>query len=351
MADFYFEHPWWLLVLAILPLAWWLRRRQPVAALVIPFAGVWWKRTLVQPTRGPAMLMSAGLMVLVIALAGPQRTETYFETQQEGHDVILAIDLSGSMLAEDYELKGERINRLQAIKPVIQAFIDNRPHDRIGLVVFAGRAYTLAPPTFDHAWLARQVERLKIGMMEDGTAIGDGLGVALTRLEHHPVANPATPTPTNSATPLAQPSSHGFVILLTDGSNNRGLMTPRQSTEIAKLRGVKVYTIGAGKDGSVPFPIFDAMGKKMGYRRILADLDENALRNIAKETGGQYFRADNSSAISASFKAIDDSQRTKFELKVQRPHDFFGWFTGAAAILIVIAALLARPPLRQEVTA
>jgi Ca-activated chloride channel family protein len=348
MAGFYLEDPWWLLALAVLPLVLWRRRAQPVSTLVIPFAGAWYKPTLIQPSRMPAILVSAGLVVLVLALARPQRLETYSETRQEGHDLMLSIDLSGSMLAEDFELAGERINRLQAIKPVIQAFINDRPHDRIGLVVFAGKAYTLAPPTFDHEWLARQIERLKIGAMEDGTALGDGLGLALSRLVPSDKPDPAAPA---AEAKDAKPAQKGFVILMTDGSSNKGLLTPMQAAEIAKARGITVYTIGAGKGGSAPFPIFDEMGKKMGYRRIPSDLDEKTLQEIAKATGGGYFRADNTTAVTTSFKAIDASQRTKFDSKVQRPRDFFLWFIGASAVLILWGALLARPPLQQEVTA
>lgn len=350
MFGFFLEDPWWLLALAVLPLVIWKRRAQPVSTLVIPFAGAWYKPALVQSSRLPAFLVSTGLVVLVLALARPQRLETYAETRQEGHDLMLSIDLSGSMLAEDFELNGERINRLQAIKPVIQAFINDRPHDRIGLVVFAGKAYTLAPPTFDHAWLARQIERLKIGAMEDGTALGDGLGLALSRLvSKNPDDN--APKPDDPSRDAKAPVQKGFVILMTDGSSNKGLLTPAQAAEIAKARGITVYTIGAGKDGLAPFPIFDALGQKMGYRRIPSDLDEKTLKEIAAATGGGYFRADNTTTVSTSFKAIDASQRTKFDTKVQRPRDFFLWFLAAAAIFILWGALLARPPLQTEVTA
>ena len=155
----------------------------------------------------------AGLVLLVIALARPQKVEDRREIRAEGYDLILSIDLSGSMLAEDYEVGGERLNRLQAIKPVIQSFINERPNDRIGIVIFSGRAYTLAPLTFDHLWLGRQIERLKIGLIEDGTAIGDGLGVALTRLEQ-------------AARSKGGNRKGAFVILMTDGANNRGALTP-----------------------------------------------------------------------------------------------------------------------------
>jgi Ca-activated chloride channel family protein len=341
MEDFLLKNPWWLLVALILPLAMWLRSRQPVAAILVPFAGAWWKPTLlVQPARMPAILLSAGLVVLAVAMARPQKLETIVDPRQEGHELMLAIDLSGSMLAEDFERGGERINRLEAIKPVIKAFIDNRPSDRIGLVVFAGRAYTLAPPTFDHEWLNQQVEKLRIGLMEDGTAIGDGLGVALSRLEHLKTAP--------DGTVVTEKATHGFVILLSDGGNNKGLLKPKQSAAIAKARGITVYTIGAGKDGSAPFPIFDEMGAKIGYRRILADLDEPALKDIAETTGGQYFRVDNTEAVSTSFKAIDQSERTQFKALIRRPRDLHLWFLAAGFGLIVWAALLANAAERKE---
>src|SRR6185503_11985943 len=164
--------------------------------------------------RWPIMLAFTGLMLLICALARPQRIEDKREVRSEGYDIILSVDLSTSMRAEDYEKGGERINRLQAIKPVIQAFIERRPTDRIGIVLFSGRAYTMAPLTFDHDWLARQLERVKIGMIEDGTAIGDGLGVALTRLEQ-------------AKREAGGKRIGAFIVLLTDGANNRGSLSPQ----------------------------------------------------------------------------------------------------------------------------
>src|ERR1043165_8174763 len=162
---------------------------------------------------------------------------------------MLAVDLSTSMRAEDYEKGGERINRLQAIKPVIQAFIDNRPTDRIGIVLFSGRAYTMAPLTFDHNWLSRQLSRVRIGMIEDGTPIGDGLGVSLPRLEQ-------------AKRDSAGKRMGAFVVLMTDGANNRGALQPQQAAELAKSRGIPVYTIGSGKEGYVPVPVYHANNRK-----------------------------------------------------------------------------------------
>jgi len=164
MKDYAFHDPLWLLALLILPLLIWVRGRRGAPVLVVPFAAAWHRPSLIPTSRWPAALALTGLILLIGALARPQIVEDKREVKQQGYDLMLAIDLSGSMLAEDYERGGERINRLQAIKPIIQAFIKQRTSDRIGMVVFSGRAYTLAPLTFDHDWLERQVERLKLGI-------------------------------------------------------------------------------------------------------------------------------------------------------------------------------------------
>src|SRR5215212_3348493 len=285
------KDPIWLIALAALPLLAWMRGRRRVPVLLVPFAAAWHRPSLTAPSRWPVALAFVGLALLIAALARPQRVEDKREVNSQGYDIMLAIDLSTSMRAEDFEKDGERINRLQAIKPVIQAFIERRPTDRIGIVLFSGRAYTMAPLTFDHAWLGRQLGRVRIGMIEDGTAIGDGLGVALTRLEQ------------------AKRDSGGkrmgaFIVLMTDGANNRGALQPQQAAELAKSRGIPVYTIGAGKEGRVPVPVYDDNNRKMGYRRMLSDLDEGALRQIADTTGGKFFRASDTDTIETAFKTI-----------------------------------------------
>jgi len=285
------------------------------------------------------IIAAIGLILVITALARPQRVEDRHEVNTKGYDIMLAIDLSGSMLAEDYEDRGDRINRLQAIKPVIQAFIKDRPTDRIGIVVFSGKAYTMAPLTFDHDWLERQTERLKIGLIEDGTAIGDGLGIALTRLEQ------------------AQRQENGlrqgaFVVLLTDGANNRGALAPDQAAIIAKSRGVPVYTIGAGQSGIVPMPVFDDKGNKIGLRRMLSDLDENSLRNIADTTGGYYFRAADSDTVKGAFAAIDKAKKIEFQSKSYLiTTELFYWPATPGLFALLMGALLARQPWRKEVGA
>jgi Ca-activated chloride channel family protein len=333
-ADYQFADPLWLLALFLLPLLVWIRGRRGAPVLIVPFAAAWHRPSIIPTSRWPAVLAMIGLVLLIVALARPQIVEDKREVKQQGYDLMLAIDLSGSMLSEDYERDGERINRLQAIKPVIQAFINQRTSDRIGLVVFAGRAYTLAPLTFDHNWLARQVERLKINMVgfEDGTAIGDGLGIALTRLEQ-------------AKREEGSKRKGAFIVLLTDGANNRGVLTPEQATGIARSRGVPVYTVGAGRDGLVPMPVFDDNGNKIGYRRAISDLDENALHQISEATGAKFFRAADSDTIEKAFAAIDKTQKIEFQAKSYLlTTELFHWFVIPGGALLFLGALSALPP-------
>lgn len=328
--------PLWLLALIALPVLVWLRGRRRVPVLLVPFAAAWHRPSLVAPSRWPVALAFAGLAALIVALARPQQIEDKREVRSEGYDIMLAIDLSTSMRAEDFERAGERINRLQAIKPVIQAFIDRRPNDRIGIVLFSGRAYTMAPLTFDHNWLARQLERVKIGMIEDGTAIGDGLGVALTRLEQAKRENSGKRV-------------GAFVVLMTDGANNRGAMLPAQAAEIAKSRGIPVYTIGSGKDGFVPVPIIDDAGRRVGTRRMVSDLDEGALREIAAITGGKFFRVADTDTIESAFKAIDRAQKIEFQAKSYMiSTELFWWFAAPGLAALALAAMFIRPLWRKE---
>jgi Ca-activated chloride channel family protein len=334
-----FHDPLWLLALLALPIVIWLRGRRRVSVLLVPFAASWHRPSLTSQSRWPVSLGMVGLALLIVALARPQRVEDKREVRSEGYDIILSVDLSTSMRAEDYERNGERLNRLQAIKPVIQAFIDRRTTDRIGVVLFSGRAYTLAPLTFDHEWLARQLERVRIGMIEDGTAIGDGLGVALTRLEQ-------------TRREMGGRRIGAFIVLLTDGANNRGSLSPQQAAEIAKTRGVPVYTIGAGKDGYVPVPVYDDANRKMGYRRMLSDIDEGSLREMAETTGGKFFRATDTDTIESAFRAIDKAQKIEFQAKSYMvTTELFWWIAVPGLSLLALSALLARPVWRTEALA
>ncbi len=332
LTSYTLHDPWWLLALLVLPTVMWIRGRRGAPVLIVPFAAAWHRPSLISSSRWPVALATVGLVLLIVALARPQIVEDKREVKQQGYDLMLAIDLSGSMLAEDYERDGEAINRLQAIKPIIQAFVHQRVNDRIGMVVFSGRAYTLAPLTFDHDWLEHQVERLKIGMIEDGTAIGDGLGIALTRLEQAKRSD-------------GNKRKGAFVVLMTDGANNRGLLTPEQATEIAKSRAIPVYTIGAGKDGLVRMPVFDDNGNKIGYRRAVSDLDEGALHTMSEATGGKFFRALDIDTAEKAFAAIDAAQKIEFQAKSYLlTTELFAWCAIPGAALLFLGALAAMPP-------
>jgi Ca-activated chloride channel family protein len=322
--------PLWLLALLAIPLLIWMRGRARVPVLLVPFAAAWHRSSLAS-SHWTAGFAVAGLALVVGALARPQRIEDKREVRSQGYDIMLAVDLSGSMLSEDYEKGGERINRLQAIKPVIQAFIDRRTSDRIGVVVFSSQAYTLAPLTTDHEWLSRQIERVKIGLIKDGTAIGDALGVALTRLDQ-------------SGRVTGGKRKGAFIVLLTDGANNMGSISPMQSAQLAKARGIPIYTIGAGRDGLVPYPNFDENGKKVSYSWIAADLDEDALRDIAQTTGGKFFRAADTGTIESAFQSIDSTEKIEFQAKSYLlTTELFSWLAVPGLALFGAGAWLSRP--------
>lgn len=329
MSQFIFQDPLWLFALLLIPIVVWMRGRRRVPVLVVPFASSWHRTSFTAVSRWPEILAAIGIALLIVALARPQSVHDKREIRSEGYDLMLAIDISSSMLAEDYEKNGQPINRLQAVKPVIQAFIEERSNDRIGLVVFSGRAYTMAPLTFDHDWLARQTERIQTGIIEDGTAIGDGLGVALTRLEQ-------------AAHEEGGRRKGAFVVLLTDGANNKGTLTPAQAAEIAKARGIPVYTIGAGKDGYVRRPVI-VDGRKLGYERMWSDLDEGALHDIADSTGGHFYRADDNRTIKSAFDAINRSRKIEFKAKTYLiTTELFAWCAIPGIGLLFLGALFRR---------
>ncbi len=325
---FQFAYPHWFWVLLVLPLIAWLRGRRPSVAMAVPFAGFWHRPTILPTRQLPLIFFYAGLAAVIFALARPQVLNDRREIKREGYDLMLAIDLSGSMLAEDYERGNQRINRLEAIRPVISSFIRDREGDRIGLVVFSGRAYTMSPLTFDHAWLEKQVDRLKVGLLEDGTAIGDGLAVALSRLEQKQHTE-------------GERRKGAFVVLLTDGASNRGILPPLDAATIAQSRGVPVYTIGAGREGIVPMPVFDDEGRKVGYQRVRSDLDEDTLIKIANMTSGQYFRAHDNRTVEAAFSAIDTAQKIEFQASVTvEAEELYPWPCTFGVALILLGAWL-----------
>jgi Ca-activated chloride channel homolog len=324
--------PWALALLLVLPLLYWMERRRRSAAAVrypttsvlrrLPHSGRMRLRWLVPALYGVALLL------LIIAVARPQRGRAESQYSGEGIDIMLAVDISGSMLAEDFQLAGQRANRLAVLKSVVKEFISGRGGDRIGLVLFGARAYTQSPLTLDHGWLLGNLDRAEIGMIEDGTAIGSGLATAAGRLE-------------------ASDAKSKVVILLTDGQNNAGKVSPIAAADAAKALGIKVYTIGVGTRGLAPFPARDLFGNKV-YQPMQVDIDEDTLKQIAGKTGGRYFRATDTESLKQIYGEIDRMERTTFTAPRYLDFDeLYPWLLVPALVLLCAEVGLTHTVLRK----
>ncbi|MBI5150703.1 MAG: VWA domain-containing protein [Candidatus Omnitrophica bacterium] len=241
----------------------------------------------------PLVLRAVVLVLVIVALAGPRLVLKETMQHSEGIDIILAIDSSGSMASEDFTVGNERYNRLDIVKKVVNEFVEHRPDDRIGIVTFAALAYTVCPLTTDHAWLAANLQRVRLGMIADGTAIGSAIASSLNRLRN-------------------SKAKSKIIILLTDGVNNAGEIDPLPAAQAAKAVGIKVYAIGAGTKGYVPFPVQDFLGRKV-YQRVLSDLDETILQKIADVTRGKYFRATDTESLRKIYETIDKLEKTEIQ--------------------------------------
>ena len=264
------------------------------------------------------------LSLLIITLARPQLSQSREHSIAQGIDILLVLDISGSMRAEDFA----GANRIQTAKSVINEFLAHRENDRIGLVIFAGESFTLCPLTLDYAVLAELLSDVEIGQLEDGTAIGDALATATHRLH-------------------ASASKTKIVILLTDGENNAGSITPETAARLAASDGIKVYTIGMGKEGGARIPYADTtFGKR--YREVLTYLDEETLKQIANATGGSYFRATDTQSLQQIYAEIDRFEKTKFETINTIVHkEVVGYFLIPAVLLLGIEMLLSNTVLRK----
>lgn len=339
MTGWTFHDPLWLCLLALLPLMALLRRRRSVTALVVPSAAEWHAPGTTPTAAWPVLCVYAGLALLIVAMARPQFLEPMKDHKKSGYDFIIAIDLSTSMYAEDFQRGDVFVNRLQAIKPIISAFINERPDDRIGIVTFAGRAYTFAPLTFDHEWLRKQTSRLSIGLIEDGTAIGDAIGVSLKRLAE-------------GWKETERPREGAFIVLLTDGSSNKGSLDPRQGAKFAADESVAIYTIAAGAEGKVPMPIYDYQGNRTGIEMRESDIDVLLLRDIAETTGGAFFRATDQNGVAEAFEKINQAAKVDFDAPPPLvSHEAFYMFAllGIALMGLGLYAANYRPGQEQAV--
>jgi len=319
-----FAHPYLLLLLLLLPALAWLKGRVGFQPAFL-YSSVQLVRGITGITRSRAgsillKLRWLALSLFILALARPQLGEGETKVTASGIDIVVAIDLSGSMGSEDFELKGQRVNRLGIAKNVLEKFIAKRPNDRIGLVAFARDAYIAAPLTLDHDFLQQNLERLELATPgKDGTAIGSALSAALNRLRDIK-------------------SKSKIVILMTDGQNNAGKVPPLTAAEAAQTLSVKVYTIGVGTRGMAPIPYVDPFGRKR-YAQQPVDIDEATLQQISGRTGGKYYRADKTETLRAIYDEIDRLEKTEVQVKkYQRYREMFPFVVlpGLAALLLEI---------------
>lgn len=267
------------------------------------------------------VLQMAALALLIVAIARPQSTSTSETSNIEGIDIVLAQDVSGSMLARDL-----KPDRLEASKKMAADFVEGRPTDRMGLVVFSGESFTQVPLTTDHGIMLSMLKELKSGMIEDGTAIGDGLATAINRLKDSEAISKV-------------------IILLTDGLNNAGSVDPYTAAELAKLYGIRVYTIGVGSYGTAPYPVQTIFG--MQYQQMKVEIDEKMLTTIANNSGGKYFRATSNQKLSEIYDEIDKLERSKIEVtEFRHVHEEFYPLVALALVLLLVEFLLRKTVFR-----
>lgn len=329
MFGFEFANPkYFLLLILLIPMIVWyiLREKRSHADLQFPslrvfkgikHAGHIWMRHLL------FALEVLAIVLLVIALARPQSSNNWQTYTSEGIDIVLALDISGSMLARDFTP-----DRLEAAKQVATKFILERPQDKIGLVIFAGESFTQCPLTTDQAVLVNLLGEVKSGMIEDGTALGLGLANAVNRLKD-------------------SPAKSKVVILLTDGVNNRGAIAPATAAELAKAFGIRVYTIGVGTYGEAPYPVETPFGVQL--QNVPVEIDEDVLQQIATLTGGKYFRATDNNKLQQIYSEIDQLEKSKIEVKHFSKKNEQYFIFGLLGMCLLIAQALLRYTLLRKI--
>lgn len=313
--DITFDQPWFFTLLVLIPVLviWYVaKNNSQQGAIIISDASARglssWKTSL---RHLPFIIRLLAIACIITALAKPQTKNDLQQTEGDGVDIVLCIDVSGSMTAQDFQP-----NRLEAAKNVAADFVSRRLSDRIGVVIFAGESFTQCPITTDHRVLLAAIENIHNGLLEDGTAIGSGLGTSVDRLRN-------------------SKSKSKVIILLTDGENNGGLIDPKTAKEIAKTFGIKVYTIGVGTDGYAPQPVNTPLGVQMQSTKVT--IDEKLLTEIANETGGKYFRAKDNNSLSKIYTDIDNLEKSKVEISTltRYTEKFFPFVMAALALLLL----------------
>jgi Ca-activated chloride channel homolog len=310
-----FARPWLLLLLLAIPLLAYLRGKPgATAALVFSSTNILAVIGKDSASRAGKILRSlllASLALFVVGLARPQLGKSLTQVEASGIDIMLVLDVSGSMLTKDFTIGGEQATRVDAIREVTRKFIEARPNDRIGIIAFAGRPYVVSPMTLDHDWLIQNLERIRIGLVEDGTAIGSGMAAAANRLNDK------------------HSKSHA-IVLLTDGENNAGKIPPNTAAEAIKALKIHFYAIGAGTNGIAPVPIFtqrgpatDALGN-IYYENRPVEFNEAGLKEVAKIADGQFYRATDTKSLEAIYRDIDKMEKSTISVKkYQQYRDLF----------------------------
>ena len=330
MTFFQFEDPWLLLFMLMLPYMAFKGNKKQQATINYSTIGTLQSIRTAQVdffSALPLILRILSVMLLILALARPQEGHKSQEILSVGVDIMLALDTSGSMQALDFIKNEKRDTRLAMVKDVVSKFIENRPNDRIGMVVFGSEAYTQCPLTLDQGILQSFLSKLDIGMAGDSTAIGSAVGIAVKRLKD-------------------LESDSKVIILLTDGRNNAGSLPPVQAAQTAKAFGIKIHTIGVGTHGKAPFLVNSIFGQRYVYQEV--DIDENTLKEISNLTGGQYFRATDLESLKSIYKQID--QMEKSEVKVLDHSEYtelFHYFLIPGILLLLTEIILSNSILRR----
>lgn len=282
----------------------------------------------VRVARNLIFLRAISLVFIVLAMARPQSALERTEVHVEGIDIVLAVDVSGSMRAMDFEVGGRRVDRLEAVKDVVAQFVSKRPNDRIGIVVFAAMSYSLCPLTLDHSWLEKNLDRANIGMIEDGTSVGSAISASLNRLKD-------------------TETKEKIIILLTDGRSNAGRISPVAAAEAAKALGVRIYTIGAGTKGLAPYPVQDRFGNTV-LKPVEIEIDEELLMKVAEVTDGMYFRATDTQELKKIYNEIDKLEKTTMEETGYNIYkELFKWFLIPGLLLLLLEVILSQTVLRR----
>ncbi len=321
-----FAQPWFFPLFALLPLLifWYVKKQKSknASVMVSTTAAPGLKSWRTSLRHFPFIFRLITLSLIITALAKPQTRNEQQHAEGEGIDIMLAIDVSGSMTAQDFTP-----NRLEAAKSVAIEFVNKRPTDRIGVVIFSGESFTQCPLTTDHQVVISAIQNIRNGLLEDGTAIGSGLGTAVDRVR-------------------AGSSKTKIVVLLTDGENNGGLIDPETAKEIAKSFGIRVYTIGVGTDGTAPQPVNTPLGVVMDKQKV--SIDEKLLNEIATQTGGKYFRAKDNESLQGIYDTINQLEKSKIEITTSVSYyDKFFPLVIAAAFFLLLEILVTYLFLRK----